>query len=192
VRAIGPTIWALGAKAPMARPTKRTAPTPRKAPEIDLADQIAEADGEKRRKDRLRSNDVAGEIQHFQLSPAGYGRCFGNQRTRHPAARNCSNPGSPGQASAHAYRHACIPRFIAFHLNAPSWWNGWDLDPLNVLHRRDEFSDPLDVRRIVRQARHEREADPHSFADRREALCEAQIGADPGLWPCDRSRGPSS
>src|SRR3954451_13211428 len=27
-----------------------------------------------------------------------------------------------------------------------------DLDPLDVLHRRDEFGDALDIRRIVRQA----------------------------------------
>src|SRR5260221_13455058 len=36
-----------------------------------------------------------------------------------------------------------------------------NLDPLDVLHRPDEFGDPFDVCRIVRQARHKREANPH-------------------------------
>src|SRR3954454_16605062 len=33
---------------------------------------------------------------------------------------------------------------------------GLHLDPLDVLHRRDEFRDTLDIRRIVSQPRHER------------------------------------
>ena len=37
------------------------------AEDIDLADQIADADGEKCRQDRLASDDVARKIQHFSL-----------------------------------------------------------------------------------------------------------------------------
>ena len=44
---------------------KNGADTERKAAEIDLTDQVADADREKRRKNRLCPNDVTGEIQHF-------------------------------------------------------------------------------------------------------------------------------
>ena len=61
----------------------------RKAADIDLADQIAEADGEKHRKDRLRSDDFASELEHDNVS--GYGQAVeSSQRARQPAARNCS------------------------------------------------------------------------------------------------------
>ena len=36
----------------------------RKSAEVDLTDQIADADGEKHREDRLRADDFAGKIEH--------------------------------------------------------------------------------------------------------------------------------
>ena len=62
-------IWAFGAKAPIARPTNSTAPTPSENPtDIDLADQIAEADGKERRKNRLGPDDFAGKLEHGMIS----------------------------------------------------------------------------------------------------------------------------
>ena len=40
------------------------ADTERKSAEVDLADQIAHSDRQKRRQDRLASDDVAGKVQH--------------------------------------------------------------------------------------------------------------------------------
>jgi len=65
VKPIGPVIWALGANAPIARPTNRAAPTPREnPPDADLADQIAQSDRQERRPDRLASDDIARKVQH--------------------------------------------------------------------------------------------------------------------------------
>ena len=61
----------------------------RKAADVDLADQVADADGEKHRKDRLRADDFAREVEHGNVS--GYGQASScSQRARQPAARNCS------------------------------------------------------------------------------------------------------
>ena len=39
----------------------------RKSADIDLADQVTEADGEERRKNRLGADDVAGKVEHGKL-----------------------------------------------------------------------------------------------------------------------------
>ena len=39
----------------------------RKSPQIDLADQVAETDGEKYRKDRLGGDDLTSQIEHDDL-----------------------------------------------------------------------------------------------------------------------------
>ena len=58
-------ICALGANAPMRQADEQNgADAERKAADVDLADQITEADGEKRRQDRLAADDFAGKIQH--------------------------------------------------------------------------------------------------------------------------------
>ncbi len=43
----------------------------RKAEDVDLSDQIAEADREEYREDRLGSDDVAGKVQHGKISGFG-------------------------------------------------------------------------------------------------------------------------
>ena len=48
------------------------------------------------------------------------------------------------------------------------------LDPLDILHRRDEACDALDIVRIVGPSRHQREAYPYGLADGRQALGEFQ------------------
>ena len=49
-----------------------------------------------------------------------------------------------------------------------------DLDPLDVLHRRDEFGDAFDIRRVIGLARYQRETHPSRLADRCEALGKTQ------------------
>ena len=41
----------------------------REAEDVDLADQIAHADRQKRRQDRLASDDVASKVQHVRSPP---------------------------------------------------------------------------------------------------------------------------
>src|SRR5262249_48256833 len=54
------------------------------AEDVDLAHQIADADGKKCRQDRLAADDVASKIQHCPLP------VFQNsQRALQPASRNC-------------------------------------------------------------------------------------------------------
>src|ERR1700746_1669824 len=77
VRPMGPVIWAFGAKAPIARPTKRTAPTPRgEAADTDLANEVAKADREKCRQDRLAADDIARNIQHDFLPDRIFYSCL--------------------------------------------------------------------------------------------------------------------
>ena len=59
VRPIGPVIWSFRRKrADGQTDEQHGADAEREAAEVDLADQIADADGEKYRKDRLRPDDV--------------------------------------------------------------------------------------------------------------------------------------
>ena len=94
VSPIGPVICAFGANAPMASPTNKDGPdAKRKSTKIDLADQVAKTDGEKHRKDRLRSDDFTRSIQHgndLRRRKTRWIACTVVQRARQPAARNCS------------------------------------------------------------------------------------------------------
>ncbi len=58
----------------------------RKAADVDLADQIADADGEKHREDRLRADDVARKLEHGDVSSLNF-------RVRHDGS--VSGRGSP-------------------------------------------------------------------------------------------------
>src|SRR5262245_37649732 len=51
---------------------------------------------------------------------------------------------------------------------------GLDLDPLDILHRRDKFGDPFDIGGIVRGARHKGEAHPRRLVHLRQPLGKAQ------------------
>ena len=167
----------------------------REAAEIDLADQVAEADGEKDRKDRLRPDDVAGEIEHGNVSGSkSRMRCsLSDQRTWQPAARNWSITRSIRSGVGVGVFVVLVFKIHRLPLEGAELVERLHLDPLDVLHRRDELRDALDIGRIVGEARHQREAHPDRLADRREPLGEAQrrrqIAAGDLL---DRSRDPSS
>ncbi len=70
------------------------ADTEREAAKVDLADQIADADREEDRKDRLRPDDVTGKIEHDYppaLTSRPRTRRRPSQRALQPAARNWSS-----------------------------------------------------------------------------------------------------
>ena len=47
---------------------EKDSPDPKRKPaDTDLADEVAETNGEKRREDRLVANDFAGDIQHGKI-----------------------------------------------------------------------------------------------------------------------------
>ena len=56
----------------------------REAEDIDLADQITDADRQKRRQDRLAADDIARKIKHVPLRS----EFVCSQRARQPASRN--------------------------------------------------------------------------------------------------------
>src|SRR3954447_6718575 len=115
----------------------------------------------------------------FSMAPSrvGEGKALGlrsDHRALHPAARNCPitlliKSGVGGGVSACLYS-----RFIAFHLKAPSWWNGCTSTHCTFFigaTNRAIFSTfaGSSVRR-----RYQSETHPHRLADRSQPLCEAQ------------------
>ena len=88
MRPIGPVICAFGAKAPMSEADEQHgADAEREAAEIDLADQVAEADGEEDREDRLGADDVTRKLEHDTSSAFNLAlRPSIGQRARQPAA----------------------------------------------------------------------------------------------------------
>ena len=89
----------------------------READDVDLTDQVADADREKRRQDRLAADDVARKIQHLQSLPDSNW-----MQSAGVAARVAKLPDHPVHqlaASAVAYRACLYSRPIAFHLNSP-------------------------------------------------------------------------
>ena len=144
----------------------------REAAEVDLADQVADADGEEQRKDRLGADDVAGKLEHGVSS--GLRPAVSAQRARQPAARNCSSTRltSSGVGGGRVGVLVVEPHRLPFE--GAELMERLHLDPLDVLHRRDEARDLLDIGGIVGEARHQREAHPDRLADRRQPLGEAQ------------------
>ena len=171
----------------MARPTNSTAPTPsEKPPKIDLADQIADADGEEERQDRLGADDVARKVQHV-VSPLAWPDISCNQRARQPAARNCSI--TRLTRSRRGRRRVVVLVFEAHRLpfERAQLVERLHLDPLDVLHRRDEAGDAFDIGGIVGSPGTSVKRTQTGLPIGGQPLGEAQASApDRGRSPCDR------
>ena len=148
----------------------------RKAADVDLADQVTDADGEKRRKNRLGPDDVAGKIEHDNVSARNRTLTCGlpDQRAWQPAARNCSMHAIDQVGRRRRRIGVLVVELHRLPFEGTELMERLHLDPLDVLHRRDKFGDAFDIGGIVGEARHQREAHPRRLADRREALGEAQ------------------
>ena len=79
----------------------------RKAAEVDLADQVADADGEKHRKDRLRPDDFAGKIKHGDVSGSEIWSAAGSAGVAARRAKLLEHAIDQDPASAAGYRRAC-------------------------------------------------------------------------------------
>src|SRR5262249_39422996 len=145
----------------------------RKASDTDLTHQVAKTDRKEGGEDWLGPDDLAGHIDHDRISPnkdlrisrlAGTASCraklldnsvhkFGRRRRR---------------VSVLVFEIHCLPLELAHLVER------LNLDPFDILHRRDEFGDAIDISRIIGESRHEGEAYPHGLVQFRKAFGKAQ------------------
>jgi hypothetical protein len=148
----------------------------RKSAEIDLADEIADADREEDGQNRLRADNVLRKCNHSNNPPI---------RVKAMSVKN--NSAGVTTRGAKLLDHAvdkigCRRRRIGvFVFEAQRLpFEGTELvkrlhlDPFHVLHRGDKLRDLLDIRWIIGEARNEGEPYPRRFADRRQPFGKAQ------------------
>src|SRR5262245_7134233 len=104
------------------------------AEDVDLANQVADADGEKRRQDRLAADDVASKIQH--CPPPGIPKL-----STGVAARVAKLADDPAHQFAGGRRRIVVLVVEAHRLplELTHLMEGLHLDPFDVLHGRDKF-----------------------------------------------------
>ena len=170
--------------------------TERESAKIDLADQIADADGEEYCKDRLRPDDFAGKIEHDDIPRLDVSPGLAEGRSAGAAARGTELFEHATRSSSGVGARRVGVLVVELHrlpFERAELMERLHLDPLDILHRRDEPGDLLDIGGIVGEARHQREAHPHGLADRGEPLGEAQRRRQVAAGrPCDRFPDPRS
>src|SRR3954465_13767277 len=176
VSPIGPLIWDLGAKAPIASPTNSTAPTPSENPPMliwptryptPIARNIARI-GCEPIMSRARSNMTASPNldpvpKSIPSSADAAARVFELCVYACDQLRRWRQRLLMLVGQVH-----CLP-FEGAHLV-----QRLDFNPLDVFHRRDKLRDFLDILRIVCQARHQGETDPGPLAHCRQPLGKPQ------------------
>src|SRR5262249_36904458 len=140
----------------------------RETEDVDLTDQVAQADGKKQRENRLRADDLAGQTNHANLP-----------RSK-PQKADSAGPATGGTGLFYDSVHQLRRRWrrigvLVFEIHRlplelahlVKWLN---LDPFDVLHRRNEFGDAIDIGRIVGKPRHKGEAYPYGLVQFRKTF----------------------
>src|SRR4029079_2886392 len=129
------------------------ADTEREPTDIDLPDQVTNADRQKRSEDWLGTDDVAGKVYHGNL-PA---KCWPMAGSADPAS--CGTELCDHALGQFRRRRGRVGAFVLelhrFPLESTHLVERLHLYPFDVPHGRDKFGDAFDVFRVVRPARNE-------------------------------------
>src|SRR4029077_10363990 len=130
----------------------------REASDVDLADDVTDADGEKQGQNRLRTDDVARHLKHDNVSD--YEQASSQSARGAGRGSKLFDPPIYKVGRGRLRVRMLVIKLHRLPFERAKLMERLHLDPLDILHRGDEPGDLIDVGGIIGESRHQREAHP--------------------------------